>query len=168
MNSKWKQYIGAASTVLSSLFECPLQYGNNQGFRTGWAPQYLPLLLLFWNLSDSKLKCTFCAGSHPENIDSQSFSWGHVLCYHKASVNLGTSRGDWFVWQEGGRGLYMQFCNMLINDSIYLLDESLKKVEDIREIELQKKRHTEWNQLPPSERQRQERQLSDLGIASRG
>jgi hypothetical protein len=31
--------------------------------------------------------------------------------------------------QQGGRGSYLRFANMLINDSIYLLDESLKYVK---------------------------------------
>lgn len=31
--------------------------------------------------------------------------------------------------QQGGRGAYLRFANMLINDSIYLLDESLKYVK---------------------------------------
>jgi hypothetical protein len=30
---------------------------------------------------------------------------------------------------QGGRGAYLRFANMLINDSIYLLDESLKYVK---------------------------------------
>lgn len=38
------------------------------------------------------------------------------------------------VWKayaalQGGRGSYLRFANMLINDSIYLLDESLKYVK---------------------------------------
>eukprot|EP00879_Flechtneria_rotunda_P016797 GHRR01017581.1.p1 GENE.GHRR01017581.1~~GHRR01017581.1.p1 ORF type:complete len:531 (+),score=180.79 GHRR01017581.1:2040-3632(+) len=38
---------------------------------------------------------------------------------------------------EGGRGPYLRFANMLINDSTYLLDEALKKVQEMREFEAQ-------------------------------
>ncbi len=34
-----------------------------------------------------------------------------------------------FAAVQGGRGPYLHFANMLINDSIYLLDESLKKLK---------------------------------------
>jgi hypothetical protein len=34
-----------------------------------------------------------------------------------------------FAAAEGGRGPYLRFANMLINDAIYLLDESLKKLK---------------------------------------
>lgn len=41
------------------------------------------------------------------------------------------SRDVWkaYASQQGGRGPYLRFANMLINDSIYLLDESLKYVK---------------------------------------
>jgi hypothetical protein len=40
-------------------------------------------------------------------------------------------RENWqkYASQQGGRGGYLRFANMLINDSIYLLDESLKYVK---------------------------------------
>jgi hypothetical protein len=40
-------------------------------------------------------------------------------------------RDNWqkYASQQGGRGGYLRFANMLINDSIYLLDESLKYVK---------------------------------------
>jgi hypothetical protein len=34
-----------------------------------------------------------------------------------------------YAARQGGRGPYLRFANMLINDSIYLLDESLKYVK---------------------------------------
>lgn len=36
--------------------------------------------------------------------------------------------------REGGRGLYLSFCNMLTNDAIYLLDESLKVRQPSKDI----------------------------------
>jgi len=39
--------------------------------------------------------------------------------------------------QQGGRGAYLRFANMLINDSIYLIDEALKHVKVRQEGQLQ-------------------------------
>ncbi|KAG1664460.1 hypothetical protein FOA52_006306 [Chlamydomonas sp. UWO 241] len=67
-----------------------------------------------------------------------------------AKFNLRYSIGDilFFLWNQPqhrevwkafgvsagtGTGDYVRFCNMLISDSIYLLDECLKKLQDIKE-----------------------------------
>ena len=68
--------------------------------------------------------------------------------------------------QDGGRGLYLLFCNMLVNDSIFLLDDSLKKLEEIRRIETRMANPEEWNRLTPEERQQEERDLSHHGAHS--
>lgn len=34
-----------------------------------------------------------------------------------------------YAARDDGRGPYLRFANMLVNDSIYLLDEALKKVQ---------------------------------------
>lgn len=44
---------------------------------------------------------------------------------------------------------------MLVNDSIYLLDESLKKLEEIRAFET-RQREPEWEQLSQEEQGEQE------------
>lgn len=36
---------------------------------------------------------------------------------------------------DGGRGAYLRFAHVLVNDSIYLLDEALKKLKDLRDYE---------------------------------
>ena len=68
--------------------------------------------------------------------------------------------------KDGGRGLYLLFCNMLVNDSIFLLDDSLKKLEEIRRIETRMANPEEWNRLTPEERQQEERDLSHHGSLS--
>ena len=53
---------------------------------------------------------------------------GDILAY---CWSIPAHREAWkkFAEAEGGRGQYLRFANMLINDSIYLLDESLKKLK---------------------------------------
>ena len=41
--------------------------------------------------------------------------------------------------------LFLRFVNMLINDSIYLLDESLNKLAEIRGLELAMEDRATWN-----------------------
>lgn len=65
--------------------------------------------------------------------------------------------------KDGGRGLYLQFTNMLVNDSIFLLDESLKKLEEIKEIETLMGQTEEWNRLTAEEQQERERDLRQHG-----
>jgi ubiquitin conjugation factor E4 B len=53
---------------------------------------------------------------------------GDILAY---CWSIPAHREAWkrFAEAEGGRGPYLRFANMLINDSIFLLDESLKKLK---------------------------------------
>ena len=51
--------------------------------------------------------------------------------------------------EEGGRGRYMRFLNYLINDCIYLLDESLKKLPDVKEAENLRDDPVRWAALGP-------------------
>lgn len=53
---------------------------------------------------------------------------GDILAY---CWKIPAHREAWksFAAAEGGRGPYLRFANMIINDAIYLLDESLKKVK---------------------------------------
>jgi ubiquitin conjugation factor E4 B len=51
------------------------------------------------------------------------------------------------------KGSYLKFLNLLINDSIFLLDESLKKIPELKAMEAEIENTVEWNQRPPQERQ---------------
>jgi ubiquitin conjugation factor E4 B len=51
------------------------------------------------------------------------------------------------------KGSYLKFLNLLINDSIFLLDESLKKIPELKAMEAEIENSDEWNQRPPQERQ---------------
>jgi ubiquitin conjugation factor E4 A len=62
--------------------------------------------------------------------------------------------------------LFLRFINVLINDSIFLLDESLNNLEKIREMEIARN-NNEWDKLPPNERQQNQQNLSQLGMLAR-
>ncbi|CAM6108599.1 unnamed protein product [Calypogeia fissa] len=51
------------------------------------------------------------------------------------------------------KGEYLKFLNLMLNDSIYLLDDSLKKIQDLQEMEEQMANTVEWELLPPWERE---------------
>ena len=51
----------------------------------------------------------------------------------------------------------MNFLNFLINDSIFLLDESLNKIPELKTLEAEMANSTEWERRPPQERQERAR-----------
>jgi len=55
------------------------------------------------------------------------------------------------------KGAYLRFLNLLINDSIFLLDESLKKIPELKEMEAQLADTSVWSRRPAQERQERER-----------
>lgn len=59
---------------------------------------------------------------------------------------------------------------MLISDSIYLLDESLKQLPQMRDIETLMADEAAWNALTQQERQEREQQLNSSGeeLVARG
>jgi len=59
-----------------------------------------------------------------------------VPSHHKAWIR---------VAQIHEKGVYVNFLNFLINDSILLLNESLNKIHELKKMETQIK---EWEQLP--------------------
>ncbi|XP_041002571.1 probable ubiquitin conjugation factor E4 [Juglans microcarpa x Juglans regia] len=61
------------------------------------------------------------------------------------------------IAKEEEKGVYLTFLNFLINDSIYLLDESLNKILELKELEAEMSNTTEWEQRPAQERQERTR-----------
>ncbi|BAS84794.1 probable ubiquitin conjugation factor E4 [Oryza sativa Japonica Group] len=57
------------------------------------------------------------------------------------------------IAKEEEKGVYLNFLNFLINDSIYLLDESLNKILELKEIEAEMANVVEWESRPPQERE---------------
>ncbi|KAL6509903.1 hypothetical protein OROGR_022391 [Orobanche gracilis] len=50
--------------------------------------------------------------------------------------------------KDDEKGVYVNFLNFLINDNIYLLNESLKKILELREIEAEMSNTVEWESRP--------------------
>lgn len=61
------------------------------------------------------------------------------------------------IAKEEEKGVYLNFLNFLINDSIYLLDESLNKILELKELEAEMSNRVEWEQRPAQERQERTR-----------
>lgn len=57
------------------------------------------------------------------------------------------------IAKEEEKGVYLNFLNFLINDSIYLLDESLNKILELKELEAEMANVLEWEQRPAQERE---------------
>ncbi|XP_062215292.1 probable ubiquitin conjugation factor E4 isoform X1 [Phragmites australis] len=57
------------------------------------------------------------------------------------------------IAKEEEKGVYLNFLNFLINDSIYLLDESLNKILELKEIEAEMANTIEWEHRPAQERE---------------
>ncbi|XP_016964344.1 ubiquitin conjugation factor E4 A [Drosophila biarmipes] len=62
--------------------------------------------------------------------------------------------------------IFLRFINLLINDAIFLLDESLSNLEQIKQLQ-QAQDNGEWNALSHNERQQQVSNLQHLGMLAR-
>lgn len=62
--------------------------------------------------------------------------------------------------------IFLRFINVLINDSIFLLDECLRNLQQIREA-LIAKEEGKWDSLPQNERQQNMQNLQQLGMLAR-
>jgi len=79
---------------------------------------------------------------------------GEILCY------LWTIPQHREVWkrlaaEKGGRGLYLSFCDIICNDSQYLLDDVIKMLPEVRAME-DLLLGQEWQQMDMRERQERE------------
>lgn len=54
------------------------------------------------------------------------------------------------IAEEEEKGVYRNFLNFLMNDGIYLLDESLDKILELEEPEAEMANTVEWKQRPRS------------------
>lgn len=62
--------------------------------------------------------------------------------------------------------IFLRFINLLINDAIFLLDESLSNLQQIRELQ-QAQDNGDWNNLPAQERQQNMTNLQHLGMIAK-
>ena len=79
----------------------------------------------------------------------------------------GTYRESWKALAAGrgppdaggaaqGQHVHLQFCNMIINDSTYLLGEALEKLPEVRDLEALMDNKAAWQALPKREQQEKE------------
>ncbi|WOL01706.1 putative ubiquitin conjugation factor E4 [Canna indica] len=74
--------------------------------------------------------------------------------------NVPSHRNSWRqIAREEEKGVYLNFLNFLINDSIYLLDESLNKILELKEMEAEMADPVQWERRPTQEREERMRQF---------
>ncbi|XP_011696774.1 PREDICTED: ubiquitin conjugation factor E4 A [Wasmannia auropunctata] len=62
--------------------------------------------------------------------------------------------------------LFLRFINLLMNDAVFLLDEALSNMAQLKQM-LQARESGEWNKLPPNEREQQAAYLQHIGMIAR-
>ncbi|PON40797.1 Ubiquitin conjugation factor E4, core [Parasponia andersonii] len=98
------------------------------------------------------------------------FTGSHTQFYDKFNIRHNIAELLEYLWQvpshrnawrriakEEEKGVYLNFLNFLINDSIYLLDESLNKILELKELEAEMANTAEWERRPAQERQERTR-----------
>lgn len=98
------------------------------------------------------------------------FTGSHTQFYDKFNIRHNISELLEYLWTVPSHrsawkmiavteenGFYLRFLNLLINDSIFLLDESLKKIPELKEMELEMANINEWESRPAQERQERTR-----------
>ncbi|KAL8124632.1 putative ubiquitin conjugation factor E4 [Apium graveolens] len=98
------------------------------------------------------------------------FTGSHTQFYDKFNIRHNIAELLEYLWQvpshrnawrqiakEEEKGVYLNFLNFLINDSIFLLDESLNKILELKEIEAEMSNTVEWERRPAQERQERTR-----------
>jgi len=69
--------------------------------------------------------------------------------------------------EAGTPPLFLQFCNLLINDAIYLLDEGLSHMSKLREQSEQRTESGGWPDVPPAQRSQREASFQHMGMLAR-
>ncbi|KAL8471662.1 hypothetical protein ACS0TY_029065 [Phlomoides rotata] len=98
------------------------------------------------------------------------FTGSHTQFYDKFNIRHNIAELLEYLWQvpshrnvwrkiakDEEKGVYLNFLNFLVNDSIYLLDESLNKILELKELEAEMSNTIEWERRPAQERQERTR-----------
>uniref|UniRef100_A0A6N2N032 RING-type E3 ubiquitin transferase n=1 Tax=Salix viminalis TaxID=40686 RepID=A0A6N2N032_SALVM len=98
------------------------------------------------------------------------FTGSHTQFFDKFNIRHNIAELLEYLWQvpshqniwrkiakEEEKGVYLKFLNFLINDSIYLLDESLNTILELKGLEAEMANITEWERRPAQERQERTR-----------
>ena len=115
------------------------------------ATQYLgPALMKYYTDIES-------TGSSNEFYDKFSIRY-HIAILFK-SMWQNPQYQDVVIAESRAGQEFVRFINMLINDTTFLLDESLNSLKSIHEVQEAKKNRVAWEALPMETRQSRERQF---------
>uniref|UniRef100_A0A183C9R8 RING-type E3 ubiquitin transferase n=1 Tax=Globodera pallida TaxID=36090 RepID=A0A183C9R8_GLOPA len=149
-----------ASKVADLLFMlCPMVNQEASGFYRQIVTDPLAVEGLFPSLVKfySAVETT---GSHTEFFDKFNIRRNIQVIFKCMWSDL--SHRDRMVQYAGESSpSFVRFINMVLNDTTFLLDESLDKLKMIHDIEAILSRETEWNKLSQDEQQRKTEQLRD-------
>ncbi|CAA6662959.1 unnamed protein product [Spirodela intermedia] len=98
-------------------------------------------------------------GSHTQFFDK--FTIRHNIAELLEYLwDVPSHRNAWrLIAIEEEKGVYLNFLNFLINDSIYLLDESLNRILEMKELEAEISNSAEWERRPAEEREERMRRF---------
>lgn len=97
-------------------------------------------------------------GANSEFYDKFNIRY-HISIIYKTIWEIPEHQGK--IVEEAGNGRYfVKFVNMLMNDTTYLLDESLETLKRIRELQDLMDNQTEWDKLSTEQKQSKQKQLS--------
>lgn len=98
------------------------------------------------------------------------FTGSHTQFYDKFNIRHYIAELLEYLWQVPShrnvwrqiakteeKGVYLNFLNFLVNDSIYLLDESLNKILELKTLEAEMSNTAEWERRSDQERQERTR-----------
>lgn len=91
------------------------------------------------------------------------YLWGRPL-HRKVLINLAEEAEENI--NSSRPPLFLSFINLLINDAIFLLDEALQYMNQLKEAERRRKTE-EWQRLGPQQREREEASLDHIGRLAR-
>uniref|UniRef100_A0A914HHH6 RING-type E3 ubiquitin transferase n=1 Tax=Globodera rostochiensis TaxID=31243 RepID=A0A914HHH6_GLORO len=149
-----------ASKIADLLFMlCPMVNQEASGFYRQIVTDPLaveglfPALVKFYSAVET-------TGSHTEFFDKFNIRRNIQVIFKCMWSDL--SHRDRMVQYAGESSpSFVRFINMVLNDTTFLLDESLDKLKMIHDIEAILSKETEWNKLSQDEQQRKTEQLRD-------
>lgn len=97
-------------------------------------------------------------GASSEFYDKFSIRY-HISIIFKELWSMPVQRSHFIDVATSGQ-TFVKFVNMLMNDTTYLLDESMVTLKSIRELQDLMDNRTEWNRLAPDAQQAKQKQLS--------
>uniref|UniRef100_A0A0D6R1N6 RING-type E3 ubiquitin transferase n=1 Tax=Araucaria cunninghamii TaxID=56994 RepID=A0A0D6R1N6_ARACU len=116
----------------------------------------LALEYLVFNLMKLYVDIEF-TGSHTQFYDKFNIRH-HIAELLEYLWEVASHRNKWKeIAQTHEKGMYLNFLNFLVNDSIFLLDESFNVISQLKQMEAEMANTVEWEQRTQQERQERTR-----------